>query len=324
MLEILSEFALKTNSAPENYKVAVDKLSNFTFLKHFTQTSINNDLDDMTQLLEKYATEYEYTSGSPVKLEEFKKIAEHLPANPNEDNSTKEESNINKKPKYRSLGQMVKANDFEELKKTIEAIKETSGWGEQNIETSNKLLLAALSLGALESVKVLIETGDASIDIRDDNGFSPILMACSSNKPDVVDFLLKKGANISDVSVDGMTALIVAAISDADQVIEYLINKAGIDINEMSLDGRTALHMAAIGNEETTSAKAIETLISLGADPTIKEAMSDAYAEEYIDQEHDDTYALLSQYRSDWEAGKKGPITNKSKIVSKARSVLGF
>ena len=46
--------------------------------------------------------------------------------------------------------------------------------------------------------------------------------------------------------------------------------------------------------------------------------------EEFIDENNDDSYALISQRRKDWENGKTGPQTAASSLISSARAKLGF
>ena len=227
---------------------------------------------------------------------------------------------------YRSMGQMVKAEDSKALSDYIDESKNKKTWDESKVDACSKLGFIAAGQGSLGVMRVLLEKGDADVDYPN-QGLTPLMMAIANNHPDMIDLLIAKGANRRITPVDGRSLLMLAASHDAVDSIKKLHSIGGFDINETSLEGRTALHHAALGEDEKTSTNAIKTLMELGADPTIIDWIGDdggLLAEQYVDEENDDAYAQLSQYRKDWEAGKTGPLSATSGAVAKARAILGF
>ena len=264
-------------------------------------------------------------SGREIKLESLHQVAKYLPPRPEHDPAPESEAQEQqaepKARKYSSLGQMVKEGAAAELEEYIVAAIDAGAWHDQAQEQANKLVWHAASMGQLECLKVLIEKANAQVTEQDTNGLTPLLAACASDKPEVIEYLLSKGASLDEKSVDGLTPLMIAASHNAANCVRKLV-EVGVDINETSLDGRTALHAAALGVEDKSGPDAIAALIELGADPSIRDHMSDAYPEEYVDEESDDAYSKLVDYRKKWEAGAVAP--QKQSVVSKARSILGF
>ena len=327
----LSDCAQKAGCAPAELTQA--RMAFDSIFKSLTQTSAFSAGDAPTTLATFIDEKQEVIASLEwlpkqiaLRLSELHSIAKQLPPVPDHERTPEmealeKEEQANAKPRYTSLGQMVKAGDAQALEEMIDSMKSSSTWNENHTEMVNKLLWHAAADGKLECVKVLIEKAGAELTEEDTNGNTPLLIAAASNNPAIIDYLLSKGASLDDRTVDGMTPLIVAATHNADLSIQKLI-QLGCDIDETALDGRTPLHFAALGNEEKTSNEALKTLMDLGADPTRKDAMSDAFAEEYVDPESDESYAALCQYRTDWEEGRIGPRTPS--VMSKARSILGF
>lgn len=228
--------------------------------------------------------------------------------------------------KYHSMGQMVQASDAKALGDYIDIAVAEKYWDENKTEACTKLGFVAAGQGSMETMRVLLDKGGADIDFSASQGMTPLAVATANNHPDMVEFLIKRGADKKKTPFDGRSLLMLAASHDAVDSIRALA-KLGFDIDETSLEGRTALHHAALGEEDATSTGAVKTLIALGANPTIVDDMGSdggCLAEEYVDEESDEAYSALGQYRKDWEAGKTGPQTAVSATIGKARSILGF
>lgn len=230
--------------------------------------------------------------------------------------------------RYQSMGQMVKAGDAKALSEYIDWAKKEKHWNESKEDACSKLGWVAASMGNIDTMRVLLEKGSADIDFAAQQGITPLMAAVANNFPNMIDFLVSEGADKKKTPIDGRSAMMLAASHDAVDSIKKL-HTLGFDLNEVSLEGRTALHHAALGEDDTTAINAIKTLIELGANPTIVDAIGaegGCLAEEYINEgdENDQAYATLSQFRKDWEAGKTGPQSTTSSAISKARSMLGF
>jgi len=230
--------------------------------------------------------------------------------------------------RYQSMGQMVKAGDAKALSEYIDWAKKEKHWDESKKDACSKLGWVAASIGNIDTMRVLLDKGKADIDFAAQEGITPLMAAVANNFPDMIDFLIAEGADKKKTPIDGRSAMMLAASHDAVDSIKKL-HSLGFDLNEVSLEGRTALHHAALGEDDTTAINSIKTLIELGANPTIIDAIGaegGCLAEEYINEgeQNDQAYATLSQFRKDWEAGKTGPQSTTSSAISKARSMLGF
>lgn len=228
--------------------------------------------------------------------------------------------------RYLSMGQMVKAKDHVALAAYIQKVKDEEKWDEDRIEACNKLMPMAAVQGFIDVVRVLLEKGGANPDVGDGQGYTALAFACANNFPELIDVMIQGGANKNVTPFDGRSLLMIAASHDAVDAIRKL-NELGFDLEERSLEGRTALHHAALGDEDSSAVAAVKLLLELGADPRVVDDIGQEGGlrpEEYIDEKHDELYALLCEARKEWEAGRTGPQSKKSVAISKVRAQLGF
>ena len=96
----------------------------------------------------------------------------------------------------------------------------------------------------LDLVKKLLKKG-AHLETKDDDGFTPLLMAVRDGAPeDVIDALLEQGADVRAVTVHRKTALHFAARKGEDSLIGSLMER-GLSADVEDKDGRRPLHEAA-------------------------------------------------------------------------------
>jgi len=146
---------------------------------------------------------------------------------------------------------------------------------------TSPLIEAALK-GHTHVCYYLITTQKADIEVRDDNGYTPLIFAAGENHCDVVRLLLDHNANIEakneysyhatyiaafrghlnclkilvekneDVvdlkGPEGRTPLIAATMTGMTDVCSYLITKTSINIHLQDKYGKTALHWASKKN----------------------------------------------------------------------------
>ncbi len=113
------------------------------------------------------------------------------------------------------------------------------------------------------AVRVLLSSRKLNPDQADRRGETPLMVACTLNKPEWVAALLEKGAKQGG---DGQwTALHNAAASGSLESIELLV-KSGAKIDVLSPNDTTPLMMAARDGREA----AARMLLKLGANPALK------------------------------------------------------
>ena len=69
------------------------------------------------------------------------------------------------------------------------------------------------------------------------------MIACQTDRPSVVDAIIKKGANMNLFNKEGNTALCQATQSGNESCVKLLV-KANVDLNAVGEFGNTALDLA--------------------------------------------------------------------------------
>ncbi|KAI4381607.1 hypothetical protein MLD38_007668 [Melastoma candidum] len=105
-----------------------------------------------------------------------------------------------------------------------------------------EILLAAARKGDSKAVRRVLECG-ASINGRDQNGWTALHRASFKGHVDVVRILIEKGIDIGTKDRDGYTALHCATESGHTDVVELLVKK-GADVGLRTNKGLTARHIA--------------------------------------------------------------------------------
>jgi len=124
------------------------------------------------------------------------------------------------------------------------------------------LLFSAIEAGNLSNVQVLVETDSMLMEIRDNDGNTPLRKACTRKKTAIAHYLIDKGANIKTKNNDGFTPLHGACSGPIvdETLILHLLNK-GADINARTGWGITPMHLAV----NTGDPKVLKLLIDHGA-----------------------------------------------------------
>lgn len=109
-------------------------------------------------------------------------------------------------------------------------------------ELSGSALLEACLLGRIGFVETLLELG-ASVDVRSEEGDTPLILAAVQGSCTVINRLLDKGADIDARNWHGLTALMEAAFWGNAEVVKTLVQR-GADVHARDSQGRTALDWA--------------------------------------------------------------------------------
>ena len=102
----------------------------------------------------------------------------------------------------------------------------------------NRLVAA----GDVDGLKATLEEG-ANVNVRDKNGWTPLMHAANQGYTSVIPHLLKAGADLDVQATDGATAIFIAALHGHSEIVEALVN-AGADITVEGPKGKTALDVA--------------------------------------------------------------------------------
>jgi ankyrin repeat protein len=114
--------------------------------------------------------------------------------------------------------------------------------------------------GNLEQIEEIFENNPKAIFLIDENGFSPLILACYHNNYVAAKFLLEHKCNINLSSPMG-TALMSAVVKGNIEITQLLLeNKA--EVNSTDSNGATALMYATMFN----SSELIKLLLAHQAD----------------------------------------------------------
>ena len=134
-----------------------------------------------------------------------------------------------------------------------------SVWDEDDPEEDSKInedvesdpmkrLLWAAENNEMETAKDLLDSKSATIDVQDEDGYSPLHRAAYNGHTVMVEFLLERGAELCARTKDGWQPLHCAARWNNPEVASLLL-QAGCDVNAATNGGQTALHLAASNAE---------------------------------------------------------------------------
>ena len=125
---------------------------------------------------------------------------------------------------------------------------------------------AAVQVGSPEIVEYLL-TLDPDVNQRtqEENGYTPLALACMDGRAEIVTILLEAGANPSLVSTNGFTPIHEATHATNLVIVRQLMD-AGADVDSSGPDGSTPLCWAVVGGNE----KLVEMLLEAGADPNVQ------------------------------------------------------
>lgn len=119
--------------------------------------------------------------------------------------------------------------------------------------------------GSVSEMEVLYKQNPEIINQTNENGYSPLILACYRSNVPVVKFLLEKGADINKVSDMG-TALMAATVKKNTEMVQLLLDKKA-DPNITDPNGTTALIYAVQFNAPDL----IKLLLKYKADKNLKD-----------------------------------------------------
>ena len=126
----------------------------------------------------------------------------------------------------------------------------------------------------------------ANVNVRSQNGWTPLLLAAENWRWNQCDQLLQHGADVNVESDNGATALIIAT---SMYKVEYLKKfvQAGADINRRNRQGQTPLLICAAGSttnifKSPEIAQVLRALLDNGADVTSRDPKYDMTALQWV------------------------------------------
>jgi len=130
---------------------------------------------------------------------------------------------------------------------------------------SLELIEAALCGDTSEARKLLL--AGARIDVRDRDGFTPLMLAIAGRNQKMATYLIEQKADVNRRNKIGQTALMLAAQGGYKRLVEQLI-QAGADVRAVDNDKRNAISWAATRGDFP---EVISTLAMFNAKPDVRD-----------------------------------------------------
>ena len=140
-----------------------------------------------------------------------------------------------------------------------DTVRYLAGLPDVDLNQQGTALHVAVKRNHAEVVEVLIDAG-ADIETMNDEGFSPLHMACISEALTTVQVLVKAGADVSATEARRATCLIIAACLGHTDIVRYLVGVPEVDLDHEDSKKATALHYAV----KRKHADVVEVLIDAG------------------------------------------------------------
>ena len=104
-------------------------------------------------------------------------------------------------------------------------------------------LSLAIRQGNLERVTAIVERSPALVRSADDSGFTPLHIAATAGRVDIIEFLLQRGADIEARTAGGQTPLFQTVPLASAEAFDYLLRK-GARLDARDNSGKSILQFA--------------------------------------------------------------------------------
>ena len=153
-------------------------------------------------------------------------------------------------------------------------------------------ILVALQSEALKSAMLLAKSAQTNVNVQNQLGETPLMLAAINNQLDLAKVLIARGA---DVNREGWTPLHYAATKGHREMMRLLLeNDAYIDSE--SANGTTPLMMAAF----STSPLAVKLLLEEGADPTLVNHGNASALDIAVNKDHQQSAFYIRAFIESW------------------------
>jgi ankyrin repeat protein len=126
-------------------------------------------------------------------------------------------------------------------------------------------LLDAIEDKLPHKVEEIIGSGTVNINHCDQDGYTPLILACTVGHHDIVEFLIENGSNVDFTAPDGASALFCAVQEGHWDVVELLIDNDA-NVNLQTNGGATPLYIASQEGFKSL----VNKLLKHGAKPNIR------------------------------------------------------
>ena len=147
--------------------------------------------------------------------------------------------------------------------------------------------------GNLEGIQEVLGNTSDFLNVKDERGSTPLLLAAYYGHLEVVQYLLAAGADIDAKDSTGNTALMGVCFKGYEDIAEVLV-ESGANVNHINSMGATGLIYAATFNKIAIA----KMLLEHGADVNIKDARGNTALDNARMQEAMEMIDILERFNS--------------------------
>ncbi|KAJ3148972.1 Fibronectin type 3 and ankyrin repeat domains protein 1 [Irineochytrium annulatum] len=122
---------------------------------------------------------------------------------------------------------------------------------------------------------------EINVESRDKNGRTPLMVACKTGSPEMIQILLYHGAQVTSTTASGKTPLSIAVTYDNLPAVRQILEKEPKAVDLADQGGSTPLMWSAENGNNKHGVEIMQTLIKAGAE-VLKEDMSGGTALERL------------------------------------------
>ena len=145
--------------------------------------------------------------------------------------------------------------------------------------------------GTMDELKTFNELHPNSLNIENNQGYTPLMLAAYHGNIETATYLVNHGADLNGESKYG-TPLMAAAIKGNAEIVRLLLSQ-GADLNKSDSNGTTALLYASIFSLNEIA----ELLLKGGADSKLKDIKGNTALDYAILTQNETLIKLLNQHQ---------------------------
>jgi len=172
---------------------------------------------------------------------------------------------LNEKQYHRTAISLASFHGFEDILRYL--IDKVDNINDKDNFYRTTPLFIALRKKNFKIVPILLENNSITIDEKDNNGNTALVLAVKYKNLELVKSLIQYGATINVKSNNGKPLLSIATANNSIEIVKYLI-QSGIDLNMLDSNGDSALSIAI----RCQLVEISKVLIDHGADINIRDS----------------------------------------------------
>src|SRR5260221_10412901 len=114
-----------------------------------------------------------------------------------------------------------------------------------DLSRADRILLFATKLGDASAVAEALD-GGGSIEVRDKNGYTPLMVAIVRQSESIVKLLVSRGANVNAQTEHYKLTPLHLAVGESSTAISQVLLEHGADIHALGWHKCTPLHVACM------------------------------------------------------------------------------